>query len=73
MSSSHPITTADSRWFTSSYSNGSGGECVECARTGHGMLVRDSKGRGGPSVAVSGEAWRVFLGWSQESGRSIEV
>ncbi|MEU0718329.1 DUF397 domain-containing protein [Streptomyces lavendulocolor] len=70
MSSSHPIATADLPWFTSSYSNGSGGECVECARMDHGVLVRDSKGRGGPSVAVSGEAWRAFLGWSTESLRS---
>lgn len=70
MSSSHPISATKPRWFTSSYSNGSGGECVECAHLVEGMLVRDSKRCGGPSVAVSGEAWRVFVGWSQQSHSS---
>ncbi|ORT61577.1 DUF397 domain-containing protein [Streptomyces sp. CB03238] len=70
MNSSHPIAAADPRWFTSSYSNGSGGECVECARAGEGMLVRDSKRRGGRTVAVSSRAWRAFVGWSQDSQRS---
>ncbi|RST07612.1 DUF397 domain-containing protein [Streptomyces sp. WAC05374] len=57
-------------WFTSSYSNGSGGECVECARTGAGMLVRDSKRDGGAAVAVSAEAWSVFVGWAHARQRS---
>lgn len=30
-------------WFTSSYSNGAGGECVECALTDDNARVRDSK------------------------------
>jgi hypothetical protein len=49
------------QWFKSSYSNGSGGECVECARTGTGTLVRDSKCVGGPVLTVGAEPWRVFL------------
>ncbi|MFC8916228.1 DUF397 domain-containing protein [Streptomyces sp. NPDC057116] len=56
-------------WFTSSYSNGSGGECVECARTGQGVLVRDSKRDGGTSVAVTAGAWSAFVGWAQHSHR----
>ncbi|WP_330290700.1 DUF397 domain-containing protein [Streptomyces sp. NBC_00576] len=48
-------------WFTSSYSNGAGGECVECALTGDGALVRDSKSRGGPVVVVRGQAWETFV------------
>ncbi|MEU6682609.1 DUF397 domain-containing protein [Streptomyces sp. NPDC046832] len=48
-------------WFRSSYSNGAGGECVECALTSDGALVRDSKRVEGNVVAVSGHAWRSFL------------
>jgi len=49
-----------SSWFKSSYSGGSGTECLECARTEDGALVRDSKTYGGPTVMVRGRAWRVF-------------
>lgn len=55
-------------WFTSSYSNGAGGECVECAWTGTGILIRDSKRVGEPAcqtnhtLTVSSGAWRAFLG-----------
>ncbi|NEC85748.1 DUF397 domain-containing protein [Streptomyces sp. SID12501] len=48
-------------WFTSSYSNGAGGECVECARTGDGALVRDSKSTGGPVIVVRGQGWQTFI------------
>jgi hypothetical protein len=48
-------------WFRSSYSNGAGGECVECALTGDGALVRDSKGGGGPVIAVRGRGWVTFV------------
>ncbi|MGW2287165.1 DUF397 domain-containing protein [Streptomyces phaeochromogenes] len=47
-------------WFTSSYSNGAGGECVECARTEDGALVRDSKSVG-RHVIVRGQAWQAFV------------
>ncbi|MFJ2962466.1 DUF397 domain-containing protein [Streptomyces collinus] len=47
-------------WFTSSYSNGAGGECVKCALTGDGILVRDSKIAGAQVIAASGDAWRSF-------------
>ncbi|WP_079168470.1 DUF397 domain-containing protein [Streptomyces colonosanans] len=48
-------------WFTSSYSNGAGGECVECAAMDQGALVRDSKRAGGPVIAVRAQAWRSFI------------
>ncbi|MGW1024081.1 DUF397 domain-containing protein [Streptomyces sp. NPDC002577] len=48
-------------WFTSSYSGGSGNECVQCAHTGTGMLVRDSKLPDGPRIEISAEAWTQFL------------
>ncbi|MEW2396452.1 DUF397 domain-containing protein [Streptomyces sp. NPDC046862] len=51
------------RWFKSSYSNASGGECLEVAhdrelRTTH---IRDSKNPTGPALTVSGAAWSGFL------------
>ncbi|MGH4013610.1 MAG: DUF397 domain-containing protein [Pseudonocardiaceae bacterium] len=47
-------------WHTSSYSVGSG-NCVEVAPAPHVVLVRDSKDRDGPALAVPSIAWRVFL------------
>ncbi|MEV7733550.1 DUF397 domain-containing protein [Streptomyces sp. NPDC088921] len=54
--SRHPV------WFRSSYSNGAGGECVECASTGTDVLVRDSKLETGPAITLAGAAWRAFIG-----------
>ncbi|MEU9877155.1 DUF397 domain-containing protein [Streptomyces phaeochromogenes] len=48
-------------WFTSSYSNGAGGECVECARTEDGALVRDSKSVERHVIVVRGQAWQTFV------------
>ncbi|WP_189862475.1 DUF397 domain-containing protein [Streptomyces poonensis] len=48
-------------WFTSSYSNGAGGECVECAMTEHGAFIRDSKCPEMSVLSVSRDAWRLFL------------
>jgi hypothetical protein len=48
-------------WFTSSYSNGAGGECVECAFTGGGALVRDSKVAEGSVVVLGSDAWCSFV------------
>ncbi|MEU6470511.1 DUF397 domain-containing protein [Streptomyces massasporeus] len=58
-----PESDASSRlvWFRSSYSNGAGGECVECALTSHGAFVRDSKRAEANVITVSGDAWRFFL------------
>ncbi|MFF3332285.1 DUF397 domain-containing protein [Streptomyces sp. NPDC002888] len=48
------------QWFKSSYSGGSGTECVECARTRDEALVRDSKNISGPVVIVQDQAWYAF-------------
>ncbi|WP_329250531.1 DUF397 domain-containing protein [Streptomyces sp. NBC_01478] len=48
-------------WFTSSYSNGAGGECVECALTDEYALVRDTKDATGPVVTVQSGAWCSFV------------
>ncbi|MEV6551545.1 DUF397 domain-containing protein [Streptomyces sp. NPDC051597] len=47
-------------WFKSSYSNGSGGECVEAAFLAPGAAIRDSKRPQGPRLAFSGPAWQTF-------------
>ncbi|NEB04781.1 DUF397 domain-containing protein [Streptomyces sp. SID13726] len=48
------------QWFKSSYSGGSGTECVECARDEAGVLIRDSKQEHGPVVTIGVPAWRSF-------------
>jgi len=61
------MNTAESRaengtvWFKSSYSNGAGGECVECAYIGDGVLLRDSKDTVGPVITVGSHAWQRFV------------
>ncbi|MGV9280884.1 DUF397 domain-containing protein [Streptomyces sp. NPDC003730] len=49
------------RWFKSSYSGGSGTECVECAYVSHSALIRDSKHVDGPTLEVRLSAWRLFV------------
>ncbi|MFC7016334.1 DUF397 domain-containing protein [Streptomyces viridiviolaceus] len=52
---------SDHHWFKSSYSGGSGTECVECAYVAQGALIRDSKCVGGPVLAVRTNTWRRFI------------
>jgi hypothetical protein len=53
-------------WRKSSYS-GSHSHCVEVAmpsggpRSGHALLVRDSKDPDGPVLAFGGRAWRSLI------------
>ena len=49
-----------SEWRKSSYSTGTGGNCVEVSAPG-GILVRDTTDRGGPALAFGATAWRDFL------------
>ncbi|RLL66271.1 DUF397 domain-containing protein [Streptomyces sp. Z26] len=48
-------------WFKSSHSSGEGGECVEVAAGGGGVLVRDSKNSAGPVLSVHPDGWTAFL------------
>ena len=49
-------------WYKSTFSNGSGGNCVEVAGNLPGIVaVRDSKDPSGPKLAVSRPAWSAFL------------
>lgn len=54
-------TAPTHQWFKSSYSGGSGTECVEAAFAQPGVLVRDSKAPERPHLCVSMPAWASFL------------
>ncbi|MFC6017954.1 DUF397 domain-containing protein [Plantactinospora solaniradicis] len=50
------------RWRKSSRSNSSGGDCVEVADNGAGIVgVRDSKDPNGPALAFGATSWRAFV------------
>ncbi|MEU1435781.1 DUF397 domain-containing protein [Streptomyces sp. NPDC005775] len=56
----------DARWYKSSYSGGSGTECVEAAFTAVGTLVRDSKRPSDGHFQVDTGAWAHFVGSVRE-------
>jgi hypothetical protein len=47
-------------WRKSSYS-GSQTNCVEVGKSAGLVTIRDTTGRQGPALAVSGDAWATFL------------
>ncbi|MFI7086964.1 DUF397 domain-containing protein [Streptomyces anulatus] len=49
------------RWFKSSYSGGSGTECVEVADLSATVGVRDSTRPEGPHISVGHTAWAGFV------------
>lgn len=52
--------TGNTIWRTSSYSGGSGGDCVEVRDDTGRVLVRDTKDRTGPVLPFTSQAWRRF-------------
>ena len=48
-------------WRKSSYSNGTGGECVEVATLPSGRAVRDSKHPEGPILVFTKGGWQAFV------------
>ena len=48
-------------WRKSTYSNGSGGNCVEVADLPNGRAVRDSKHPQGPILVFTTDQWRAFV------------
>jgi hypothetical protein len=55
------------KWRKSSYSNGTGGSCVEITEltspasdNKHAVAVRDSKDPQGPVLALTARQWRTF-------------
>ena len=56
--------TSESAWFKSSYSGGTGDNCVEVAdlTKTHGAIgVRDSKDKSGPALLLSPQQWQGLL------------
>ncbi|MFJ5739404.1 DUF397 domain-containing protein [Streptomyces microflavus] len=49
------------QWFKSSYSGGSGTECVEVADLAATVGVRDSTRPQGPHISVGHAAWAGFV------------
>ena len=48
-------------WRKSSYSGGSGGQCVEVASAPGLVAIRDTKDQGsGPVLRITAEAWKTF-------------
>ncbi|WP_411041547.1 DUF397 domain-containing protein [Streptomyces collinus] len=53
---------SEALWFKSSYSNESGGNCLEVTRDIPGLVpVRDSKVPDGPAVLIGAAAWAPFV------------
>ncbi|MDU0304359.1 DUF397 domain-containing protein [Streptomyces sp. PAL114] len=48
-------------WFKSSYSGGSGGDCIEVATLPASVHVRDSKNTGQGTFTVPPAAWSAFV------------
>jgi hypothetical protein len=60
MNTAHDLSTAV--WRKSSYSNGSGGSCIEVADGFPGVVpVRDSKDPEGPALVFPAGSWVSFV------------
>ncbi|MFC1228081.1 MULTISPECIES: DUF397 domain-containing protein [Streptomyces] len=59
--SSPEPAVGEPNWFKSSYSSGSGGDCVEVADAGTAVLVRDSKRPGDAFLTVGADQWAAFV------------
>ena len=51
---------SDLQWVKSSYSGGSGGNCVEVASQPGSVAVRDSKNPAGGHLSVTATNWQAF-------------
>ena len=47
-------------WRKSTYSDASGGSCIEVTNA-DGVMIRDTTDRSGPVLKVSAAAWRQFI------------
>ncbi|MGQ4490866.1 DUF397 domain-containing protein [Streptomyces sp. SAS_281] len=52
----------ESTWFKSSYSDGTGNNCIEVSDQSSKVYVRDSKNKKGPVLALSPKTWASFVG-----------
>ncbi|MFJ2741633.1 DUF397 domain-containing protein [Streptomyces sp. NPDC087440] len=55
------IRSAEPSWHKSSYSNGTGGECVEVACVSAHTAVRDSKAPEGTQITLRRATWTEFI------------
>jgi uncharacterized protein DUF397 len=61
----------DSNWFKSSYSNDTGGSCVEVANLTSQVGIRDSKNKQGPALVVPAGSWHEFVAFASTSDAAI--
>ncbi|NJQ16906.1 DUF397 domain-containing protein [Streptomyces bohaiensis] len=63
---------ASAEWIRSSYSDGSGGQCVEFSRDSlpRTVPVRDSKNAGGDVLELPAVAWSAFTSAVRRQGLS---
>jgi hypothetical protein len=55
------VNLTGATWRKSTYSNGTGGDCVEIADMPHGgHALRDSKNPDGPKLIFTPGEWRTF-------------
>lgn len=53
---------SNAEWHKSSYSNATGGDCVEVALTLPAVVpVRDSKDPDGPALLFTADSWSAFV------------
>jgi hypothetical protein len=52
--------SSESTWRKSSYSNTTGGQCVETSSRDGAVLIRDTTDRDGVTLNVSAAAWATF-------------
>jgi hypothetical protein len=55
------MSMVDGVWRKSTYSNQTGGECIECRTTQDHVLVRDSQHPAHGHLAFPGTEWAAFL------------
>jgi hypothetical protein len=66
------MSSTELAWFKSSYSGGSGDDCVEVALSlqtsglAETVHVRDSKVQQGPRLALAPRAWNSFLSYATQ-------
>jgi hypothetical protein len=58
-----PSTTLapESAWYKSSYSDGTGNNCIETAGLPNDVAVRDSKDKQGPALVFPKPTWAAFV------------
>jgi hypothetical protein len=65
----NPEIAPEQAWFKSSYSDGTGQNCVEAAHAiPTGIAIRDSKNPTGPALLLPATAWVPFLSHLRETG-----